>query len=128
MPPDIVRPFTGAPFTTDRLREMSETLAVSKQAAGLRWVNVSQGLVGFVVARDGFVVWGRASDAAYKRGVFFRSGSELPVISAANDIHGGATRYTKEHEAGAWHQQLLCREDVYVTSTGYAYTCLEYFD
>jgi len=58
-----------------------------------------------VVARDGFALWGRASTAAYKTGVFVRSGMAIPDGSIA--ALGPAAQYTEDDQAialpaGVW--------------------------
>ena len=128
MPQDIIRPYARKNFDIPSLENVTTELAVSKQAAGLRWVNVSTKLVGFVVSRDGFVIWGRASDLAFQRSVYFKSGDALPHLSATLTAQKSKMNCGRRHIAGVWHEIMRCNEDVYFASGDYTYSCLEYFD
>jgi hypothetical protein len=128
MPQDIIRPYAKKAFDISNLSEVVDELAVSKQAAGLRWIDVSTKLVGFVVARDGFVNWGRASGAALKRSVFFKSGSALPDLSATLAAQKSKRSLSQHHSAGVWHEGMRCKEDVHFALDDFTYSCLEYFE
>ena len=61
---------------------------VSLTAAILKWIEFTEKIALMVVSIDGFALWGRASDSAYKNGVFIRSGTEIPKNSHANKVGG----------------------------------------
>lgn len=56
---------------------------VSLTAAVRKWIEFTDKRAAMIVARDGFALWGRATMAAYKSGVFIRSGMEIPANSIA---------------------------------------------
>ncbi len=56
---------------------------VSLTAAVRKWIEFTDKRAAMIVARDGFALWGRATTAAYKSGVFIRSGLEIPANSIA---------------------------------------------
>jgi len=56
---------------------------VSLMAAARKWIEFTDKRAAMVVASDGFALWGRASAAAYKSGIFVRSGLEIPTNSIA---------------------------------------------
>lgn len=128
MPPDLIRPYVHDEFTIAGLSDIANQLAVSKQAAALRWVEISKKRpVGFVVSRDGMVCWGRTSAAAYKRGIFFRSGIEVPAGSLTFAAKVPGQKISASCDPGIWHGEYGCSEHVYFTSIGdYTYTCLDF--
>jgi hypothetical protein len=126
MPQDIVRPFAKGTFTIESLDDLTDKLAVSRQAAGRRWIEVTEKLSAFVVSRDGLVIWGRASDAAFKQGIYFKSGMELPLRSVSAN-HFTTNAISGENDRGIWHQEFGCKECACATSkSGHVYTCLEF--
>ncbi|BAT58413.1 hypothetical protein GJW-30_1_00938 [Variibacter gotjawalensis] len=114
MPQDEVRGFAVGEFTIHNLEALRNHLDVSWQAAGLRWVEVSDREVGFVVARDGMVNWGRASRKALENGIFFRSASETPENSPSLLATAGL-KFRADHDRGEWHNLFRCKESGYRT-------------
>ncbi|QQM29518.1 ImmA/IrrE family metallo-endopeptidase [Martelella lutilitoris] len=128
MPPDIVRDFDERHlFSYEAICELSELLFVSKEAAAYRWVALSRRRIGYVVSRDGFVTKGRASDALFRDGLFFRSGDELPSESMALKVKSGGEILSSEVNPGVWHRTEGCKEDSYAAfHGGYIYTFLDF--
>ena len=128
MPPDCIRKYDERPFTAEHLLDLSEHLGVSKQAAGLRWVGLSARKIAFVVSRDGFICWGRASATAFAAGIFFRKDEPLlPALMSSNATDVRSEPQCFSHDPGAVHPFLACRESIHSTAIGdYIYTCLEY--
>jgi hypothetical protein len=73
----------GQEMTRDLLGHVTDRYGVSLLAAVRKWIEFTDSRVAMVVARDGFALWGRASTAAYKCGVFIRSGMPIPAGSIA---------------------------------------------
>lgn len=78
---------------------------VSLTAAVRKWIEFTDTRAAMVVACDGFALWGRASTAAYKSGVFIRSGMEIPDRSIAG-MGSTGTHARAEHPValppGVW--------------------------
>lgn len=68
----------------DAIKELASQTGASLSATALALVAMSSKPIGFVVVRDGFVQWGRASDSAFKAGLFFKSGTAVPDGSNAS--------------------------------------------
>lgn len=86
------------------LNHITERYGVSLIAACIKWIEFTDQRAAMVVARDGFAQWGRASEAAYKSGIFVRSGMEIPEHSlagrgrsAVDGLSGAA-----DHPIGVW--------------------------
>jgi hypothetical protein len=73
----------GQEMTRDLLGHITDRYGVSLLAAVRKWIEFTDSRAAMVVARDGFALWGRASTAAYKCGVFIRSGMPIPAGSIA---------------------------------------------
>jgi len=73
----------GNPMSLDLLKHCADRYDVSFTAAALKWLEFTEARAALVYARDGFVLWGRRSDAAKKSGVFYPSGLPLPPESIA---------------------------------------------
>ena len=65
------------------LDHLIDRYGVSLMAAVRKWIEFTDKRAVMVVACDGFALWGRASTAAYRSGVFVRSGMEIPPSSIA---------------------------------------------
>ena len=96
MPLDDFRRQTGAgPVTLDDLGSCAERYNVSLTAAALKWLEYTPQRAVLVLARDDFILWSRASEAAFKTGVFYRCGTPLPSNCVAKNgapvgVRGGA--------------------------------------
>lgn len=80
---DYRQQVAGQDMTLDLLRHVTKRYGVSFTAAVRKWLEFTDQRVAMVVARDGFALWGRASDAALKTGIFIRSGMPIPDLSVA---------------------------------------------
>ena len=65
------------------LDHVIDRYGVSLIAAVRKWIEFTDKRAVMVVATDGYALWGRASAAAYKSGIFVRSGMEIPPNSIA---------------------------------------------
>jgi hypothetical protein len=80
---DFRRQVIGQPMTLDLLNHCADRYAVSRTAAARKWIEFTEERAVLVVGRDGFVLWSRSSDSAYKSGVYYKSGAPLPEGSVA---------------------------------------------
>jgi hypothetical protein len=95
----------GQEMTRDLLGHVTDRYGVSLLAAVRKWIEFTDSRAAMVVARDGFALWGRASTAAYKSGVFIRSGMPIPDGSVV--AIGPAAQQTESNRpvalpAGVW--------------------------
>ena len=72
------------------LTHITDRYGVSLTAAVRRWIEFTDSRAVMIVARDGFALWGRASQAAFRSGIFVRSGMEIPENSLAGMGKGGS--------------------------------------
>ena len=68
----------GQEMTRDLLSHVTNRYGVSLLDAVRKWIEFTDSRAAMVVARDGFALWGRASTAAYKSGIFIPSGMPIP--------------------------------------------------
>jgi hypothetical protein len=73
----------GQSLTLDLLKHGADRYGVSFTAAALKWIEFTEERAVFIYAQDGFVLWGRRSDAAKKSRVFYPCGAPLPAESLA---------------------------------------------
>jgi hypothetical protein len=96
--------------TLDELSQAATRYGVSLTAAVLRWLEYTQRRSVFVVSREGYALWAKASDPAFKSGIFIRTKTtppfELPRGAAGAD--GGVrleSRVELSHPAGIWFNE-----------------------
>lgn len=63
----------------DDLSRCAERYGVSLMAATLRWLSFTQRRALLVVSRDGFVLWARSSEPAFKSGAYLKSSVTPPI-------------------------------------------------
>jgi hypothetical protein len=108
MPLDDFRRQIGPRATVDldMISHCADRYRVSLIAAILRWLAYTDRRAVLVVSRDGFILWSRASEAALKTGVFFRtSGAPVEIPSgslAATQDQLLDGRAGLEHGPGVW--------------------------
>ena len=95
----------GQEMTVNLLNHITDRYGVSLTAACRKWIDFTDARAAMVVARDGFALWGRASKAALKSGIFIRSGMPIPADALA--ANGGNNRgFTSDtpvaQPAGIW--------------------------
>lgn len=95
----------GMEMSGGLLTHVTDRYGVSLTAAVRRWIEFTDARALMIVARDGFALWGRASKAAYKTGIFVRSGMDVPEQSLAGRGQGGSLAMTDRPTAlpaGIW--------------------------
>ena len=106
MPFDDYRAQLGdAEISGALLAHITDRYGVSLTAAVRRWIEFTDKRAAMVVARDGFALWGRASKAAYRSGIFINSGLEIPENSLAGMGQGGSLATTSRPTSlpsGVW--------------------------
>ena len=110
--------------TFELLSHCADRYEVSLVAATLRWLLYTERRAVLVVSRDGFILWARSSEAAFKSGVFIRTtGRTVPVpdasIAARPDIFAD-TRTGVTHPPGVWFPEPC--EETSIISENYDFT------
>ena len=73
----------GQEMTVDLLNHVTDRYGVSLIAACRKWIDFTEKRAAMVVAREDIALWGRASNAALKSGIFIRSGMKIPEEALA---------------------------------------------
>lgn len=130
LPPDKIRPYSDLDFTYDNVRDLAESLGASVSAVAYKMLQISgKKKIAFFQSRDGFVLKGYSSESAYNRGVYFKSGNEIPVNSLTSKVHRGGNESFSDFPAGLWHFKLRGKECVHRTQhEDFTYTFLTLLD
>lgn len=100
-----------ADMTLELLVHCADRYGVSRTAAALKWIDLTDECAVVVAATNGFVSWSWRSVRAKRRGLWFRTGMELPEVAwAASPNSNVSDPRGMEHDAGAWHDSLSARE------------------
>lgn len=86
---DFRKQLSGQAFTLDFLDHCRNRYGVSRMAAALKWLEIAPKRSLVVVARDGFLLWARTNNAAFKSGAFLRTRQdviEVPKLSIIQDV------------------------------------------
>jgi hypothetical protein len=110
--------------TFDLLSHCAQRYEVSLVAATLRWLRYTERRAVLVVSRDGFILWARSSEVAFKSGIYIKtSGRVVPVpdtsVAARPDAFVDA-RLGVNHPAGVWFPEP-CQE-MSIVSENYDFT------
>lgn len=98
----------------DMLSGCAERYGVSLMAAILRWLAYTERRAVLVVSRDGFILWARSSEAAWKTGAFFRTADRPPIEIPTQSLvmHSAVREHQRtgfDHSPGIWLPEP-CRE------------------
>jgi hypothetical protein len=100
----------------DIISACADRYGVSFVAAALRWIAYTERRAILAVSRDGFLLWTRSSESAYKTGAFFRTANdvvELPVGSLAALGISDDSRAGKVHPPGVWVNEEVREMTIY---------------
>jgi hypothetical protein len=97
---------SNAKVDFEMLRACAERYKVSLIAAVLRWLSYTEKRAILVVSRDGFILWARSSEPAWRTGAFFKT-SERPVEIPASSLPLNPQllvdgRGETDHPQGVW--------------------------
>lgn len=107
IPPDDVP-------TLDDLSALADRYGVSLISCTIRWLESTNRRSMLVISRDGFVLWAKSSDPAFKSGLFIRSRDVPPVEVPQNSLvhrrdFADIAREGVDHPAGVWFDED-CKE------------------
>lgn len=127
MPPDIIRRYDRElSFSHENVEAVASKLQVSKLALAHRWVELTDRPIGFGVSRDGMFTSGRASDALYRKGTYFKFGNEVPKGAKVHELTEPGACAVGEVSSGIWNTHEKCVESSFATTkNGYVYTYLD---
>jgi hypothetical protein len=100
--------------TIDDLSSCAERYDVSFIASTLRWLSFTLRSEVLVVSRDGFILWARSSQTAYKNSYYIKTSGlppkEVPSNSIAKRAHLlGDNKESIRHSKGVWFEER-CEE------------------
>jgi len=129
LPPDLIRPHLDSDFVYDNVKELSENLSASVAAVAYKMLSLSGSKkIAFFQSVDGFILKGYSSNSAYQRGIYFKSGMELPPTSITRYVQNGGNQWQGEFEQDVWHPKLGGYEYVHQTSyEDFTYTFLTFY-
>ena len=103
---DFRRQVSGQKVDLDLLGHCADRYGVSLTAATLKWLEFTDRRAVLVAAREGFILWARSSEPAFKSGFYFRTrGLVVPVPDgsvAARAFGTTELRAPVELPAGVW--------------------------
>lgn len=118
MPANDFREQIGAnSISLDLLQHCAERYDVTLTAAALKWLDITGERATLVVSRDDFILWSRSSNAAYRSGIFFRSGTPVPEQSLAYQTQTSRQAPPGDFNipAGVWSATEPVREQLIVS-------------
>ena len=112
----------------EMLSALADRYRVSLLAAILRWLSYTERRAVLVVAREGFILWSRASEPALKTGAFFRTSKrpiEVPEASlvARQDMLED-NRSGVQHRPGVWFYEPVKEMTVFSDQYDFAISLL----
>lgn len=110
--------------TFDALSHCANRYQVSLIAATLRWLVYTERRAVLVLSRDGYIVWARSSEAAYRSGIYIKTAGRTVAVPnsavAARPEAFANARSGVAHPAGVWFSEP-CQE-MAVMSESYDFT------
>lgn len=129
MPANLVRDeFLDGVWNAEKLRKIGTRFECSLQASALRFIELSDKPIAFVVSRDGMIMWAAKSASAPFMNSY-KFGDVLPPGSAAEELHqSGSNDTTQKETKETWAGFGCTLESQYLdhSGQGYHYTCIEF--
>lgn len=93
--------------TLDEIGACAERYQVSLIAATLRWLQYTERRSVLVVSTDGFILWGRSSEPAWKTGAYFKTAGRSPIPIPFSSLPSRTDLLTSNkgavaHDGGVW--------------------------
>jgi Zn-dependent peptidase ImmA (M78 family) len=130
MPLDDFRAQIGShSISIDLLLHCADRYGVSPMAAALKWLEIAPKRAVVVAARDGFVLWAKSNEAAFRSGIYLASRKttiEVPRDSLLNVDESSSSALVAKQKARLWfpreHEDTPLTELIYVSNGDYPYT------
>ncbi len=118
----------NAKVDLDIIAHCADRYRVSLIAAVLRWLSYTEKRAVLVVARDGYILWARSSEAALKTGAFFRTSAgpiEIPAASLPirQDLLVDG-RAAVDHDRGVWFKEPVREMTVFAEQYDFSISLL----
>jgi hypothetical protein len=118
----------SAKIDLDMICHCADRYRVSLIAATLRWLSYTDKRAVLVVSRDGFILWARSSEPAFKSGAFFKTSAgpvEIPSASLPENqdrlVDG---RAVIDHGAGIWFRESVREMTIFAEQHDFALSLL----
>jgi hypothetical protein len=110
--------------TLDEIGACAERYQVSLIAATLRWLQYTERRSVLVVSTDGFILWARSSQSAWKTGAYFKTAGRSPILIPSSSLPSRTDLLTSNkgavaHDAGVWFREPC--EEVALLSDQYEF-------
>jgi hypothetical protein len=114
----------------DDLATCAARYGVSLTATISRWLEYTERRAMMVVSREGFALWAKSSDAAFKSGRFLRTKHETIELPAASPaVSKDATgRDGIKHDTGIWFDEPVEEFSVHSDTLDIAISVLQFGD
>ena len=116
--------------TLDELAALADRYGVSLTAAILRWLGHTERRSMMIVSTEGFALWGRSSEPAFKTGRYIRTSGEpyeIPGGSGAAQPHlVDECRCGIAHPTGVWFDEEVEEFSVHATTFDQVITLLHF--
>lgn len=131
MPANLLRQeFPDNTWNTEVLCQIGNRFESSLQSSAIRFVDLSNRPIAFVVSRDGMILWSTKN----RKAPFMHSfcfGDELPKETQALACHQDRSLICDPTDTGySWSNSMQCSESQYFdySGRGCQYTCIEFFE
>ncbi len=118
----------NAKVDLDIIAHCADRYRVSLIAAVLRWLSYTEKRAVLVVARDGYILWARSSEAALKTGAFFRtSAGPIEIAAASLPIRQDLLvdgRAAVDHDRGVWFKEPVREMTVFAEQYDFSISLL----
>lgn len=126
---DFRRQISGDITDLTAIEHCANRYGVSLTAAMLKWLEFTTQRAVLVMSRDGYVLWARSSEPAFKSGVFFRTRNQVVSVPScsltATNSDGAVGRSGVELAAKTWFPQEprdMSMREIQITSDRYDQT------
>ena len=116
MPPhDFRTQINGQNINFELIEHITDRYHVSLTAAVLQWIKITNKRAVMVVSRDGYILWSRSSEPAFKSGVYFKTVNlppvPIPELSYAYQRKVTSNNKTEiQHKEGVWWKNEPLKE------------------
>jgi len=109
----------------DMIGHCADRYDVSLIAATLRWISYTGRRAVIVVSRDGFILWARSSNPAFRSGIYFKTSNSPPIPVPENSLAAGLITNENQRQGiklstGVWFDENC--EEMVVFSELYNFT------
>ncbi len=109
----------------DMIGHCADRYGVSLIAATLRWIAYTGRRAVIVISRDGFILWARSSEPAFRSGIYFKTSNRPPIPVPENSLAAGLITNENQRQGielptGVWFEENC--EEMVIFSELYNFT------